>query len=305
MNLQQLRYLCEIVRRDLHLSHAAEALNTSQPGVSKQIQLLERELGVVIFQRRRNRILALTDAGWRVYEHAQRALLEAENIRAVALDSENGGGGFVIATTHSQARYVLPDVVARFVAKYPGVQLEFAEGNSREVFTQVNAGDADIGIGSHPGGGALEDVAFIRYATLSHCVVAPAGHPILKEKRPTLEALAQYPIIAHSFDSDRQWKLAHVFREHGLEPNVVFRARDADISKTYAELGIGIAVLATIAFDAKRDKRLRALPADHLFMPEPLNVGLNRRQYQRKHVFSFIEMLAPAIKRQTILRALK
>lgn len=303
MTLQQLRYLCEIVRRGLHLSHAAAALHTSQPGVSKQIQLLEQELGIVIFKRRRNRILSLTDAGWRVYEHAQRALLEAENIRSVALDSENGAVNFVIATTHTQARYVLPDVVARFVEKYPNVRLEFWEGGRREVFNKVNSGEADLAIGSYPGV-SFENVAYLRYGTLTHCIVAKAGHPILKRKRPSIEMVAQYPIIAHSFEKDGRWKLAGMFNEKGLEPNIVFRARDADITKTYLELGIGIAILAEIAFDPLRDKQLRAMPADHIFPPEPLSIGLNRRQYHGRHIFSFVEMLAPSLKRTSVTRAL-
>lgn len=304
MTLNQLRYLCEIVRQELHLSRAAAALHTSQPGVSKQVQLLERELGVVIFDRKRNRLIGLTRAGRDIHRFAQRTLLEAENVRSVGQEFRNElTGELVIATTHTQARYALPPVIRRFRRTFPRIRLEFWQGNRQEVFRRVESDQADLAIGTDYGM-HLDGVSLLPYGSLHHSVVTRPGHGLLKSKPLTLEAIARYPLITHAFDQDGRWKLAKVFEAKGLRPNIVFRAVDTDVCKAYVELDMGIAILASIAYDKARDKYLRAVGADHLFEPETLYVGLNRRRYHRPHVFEFIENLAPSLTHVRVEEAL-
>jgi len=305
MTLRQLQYLCEIVRQGLHLSQAADALHTSQPGVSKQIQLLEEELGIVIFRRRRNRLLGLTAAGSEIHRYAQQVLLQIENIRGAGREhASEPTGTLTIATTHTQARYVLPTVIGRFVQKFPGVRLEFWQGNRHEVFKRVESGDVDLALGTDCGE-KLDNVALLGCGLLRHSVVARPRHPILASPKPSLADIAQYPIISHAFESDGRWKLIGAFEAQGLKANIVFRATDADVCKAYVELGIGIAILASAAFDETRDKYLRAVSVDHIFPPEPLFIGLNQKQFHRRYVFEFISMLAPALTRSVIERALE
>jgi LysR family transcriptional regulator, cys regulon transcriptional activator len=304
MTLKQLRYLCEIVRHELHLSRAAEALHTSQPGVSKQVQILERELGVVIFDRKRNRLLGLTPAGRDIYRFAERALVEAENVRSVGREFRNElTGELVIATTHTQARYALPPVIRRFRRAFPRIRLEFWQGNRQEVFRRVESDQADLAIGTDCGI-HLDGVSLLPFGSLHHSVVTRPGHELMKSRPLTLERIARYPLITHAFDQDGRWKLAKFFEAKGLRPNIVFRAVDTDVCKAYVELDMGIAILASIAYDKARDKYLRAADADHLFEPETLYVGLNRRRYHRHYVFEFIENLAPSLTRVKVEQAI-
>ena len=304
MTLKQLRYLCEIVRQELHLSRAAAALHTSQPGVSKQVQLLERELGVVIFDRKRNRLIGLTRAGRDIHRFAERALLEAENVRSVGQEFRNEMvGELIIATTHTQARYALPAVIRRFRRTFPRIRLEFWQGSRQEVFRRVESDQADLAIGTDCGM-HLEGVSLLPCGSLHHSVVTRPGHGLLRTKPLTLEAIARYPLITHAFDQDGRWKLARCFEARGLRPNIVFRAVDTDVCKAYVELDMGIAILASIAYDKERDTYLRAVSADHLFEPETLYVGLNKRRYHRQHVFEFIETLAPDLTRVRVEQSL-
>lgn len=303
MTLVQLRYLCEIVRQGLHLSRAADALHISQPGVSKQIQLLESELGCIIFKRGRNRLLDLTPVGHEVHHYAQRALLEIENIRSVSpSSSEEASGTIVVACTLVQARYVLPNTIDRFMKKYPNIRLEFFQGPRQDVFAKVEVGDADIAIGGQRGV-ATKSVAMLRYSALNHSIVAKRGHPLLRIAKPTLRDVVAYPIITHMFEPDGEWKLNNVFQDKGLRPNIVFRANDADITKAYAELGVGIAIMATVSFVRKKDRMLRAISADHLFTPEPLYIGFNSRRRLPRHLVDLIRMIAPKITASDIERA--
>jgi LysR family cys regulon transcriptional activator len=304
MTLKQLRYLCEIVHRGLHLSRAAEALHTSQPGVSAQLQLLERELGLVIFNRKRNRLLGLTPAGEEVHRYAQRTLQEAENIRSVSHEFGNElTGNLIIATTHTQARYALPSVIRKFRRKYPRILLEFWLGTREEVFRRVESDQADLAIGTDCGA-RLDGVSMLPYGQLQHSIVTCPGHELLKTRAPALETVAKHPLITHAFDGDGQWKFAKFFESRGLNPNIIFRAVDADVCKAYVELGMGISILASVAYDRTRDKPLRAISADHLFEPETLHVGLNRRRFHRQYVYEFAEKLSPALTREKIEHAL-
>ncbi len=303
MTLIQLRYLCEIVRQGLHLSRAAAVLHTSQPGVSKQVQLLERELGCRIFERRRNRLLGLTPVGQDIHHYAQQALLEIENIQTVSRNfNEKARKTIIIACTSTQARYVLPRTIDRFLKKFPDTQMEFFQGSRQDIFAKVDAGDADIAIGGDRGVN-VQNVAMLDYGTLHYCIVMRPGHALLDKAKPLLRDVTAYPIITHMFEPDGKWKLIDVFRKKGLSPNIVFRAADAEIAKAYVELGIGIAILAKISFDKQRDRLLRAIDADHLFAPEPLYIGFHRKMHMARHLTDLLKMLAPALSLQDIERA--
>ena len=304
MTLQQLRYLCEIVHQGLRLSQAAAALNTSQPGVSKQIQLLEKELGVVIFRRKRNRILALTAPGRQIVRFAQGALRETQNIRDFGNDARNAtAGNLVIATTHTHARYTLPRIIGTFNRLFPQVKLQFWQGNREEIFKWVESGDADVAIGTDCDV-KLDSVALVPYGAFHRIVVTPTAHPLLKVKSVTLEHIARYPLIAYGFKSNERWKFNHVFEARDLKPNIVFSAADTDVSKAYVEMGVGIAILPHITYDKARDRSLRAIDARHLFGTEVTHVGLSRERFIRQYVFEFLRLLSPALTRAQIEAAL-
>ncbi len=305
MKLQQLRYLREIVRSGLNISEAAKVLHTSQPGVSKQIRLLEDELGIRIFERHGKRIIDVTAPGKAVLAIAERLLVESENLKRVGEEFTNEATGrFVIATTHTQARYVLPPVIKRFIALYPGVQLNVHQGNPTQVAEQVVSGEADIAIATE----AFEffqDLVLLPCYQWNRCVVTPPEHPLLKEKPLTLEAIARYPIVTYDFAFTGRSKVNKAFELRKLTPNVVFTAIDADVIKTYVELGLGIGIIANMAFDAKRDVDLRALDASHLFESSTTRIGLRRGAYLRRYVYDFIELFAPHLKHDTIEAAMK
>jgi LysR family transcriptional regulator, cys regulon transcriptional activator len=304
MTLKQLRYLTEIVRQGLHLSQAAEALHTSQPGVSRQIQLLEKELGVTIFQRHRNRILGVTQAGKEILRFAQRMLRDAESVRNVGLEmKEETRGHLVIATNHTHARYTLPRVITAFSKAYPMVRLEFWQGIPSEAFRWLDAGEVDIALGRESGV-LLENVLLLPCAKFHRILVVPASHPLLRIARPGLEDIAKYPIITHGFRSDGRWTFRRAFEERHLRPNILFSSIDADVSKAYVELGLGVAILPHITFDTARDTNLRAIDLRHLFPSETMCVGVNKQQFYRHYVFKFLEALAPELTRRRVERLL-
>ena len=304
MNLQQLRFLNEIVRQGLKISDAAAALFTSQPGVSKQIRLLEDELGIEIFVRNGKRIVAITEPGKAVLEIAQRILHDAENLKQVAEEFRSqDSGSLTIATTHTQARYALPPTVRQFTKRYPGVKLGLHQGSPTQIAEQVLSGDADIGI-------ATESLAlYDELVTLpcyewNHCVIALPGHPILAEKKLTLAKIAQYPIITYDFAFAGRSKINAAFRDGNIQPNIALTAIDADVIKTYVEMGLGVGILAKMAFIPERDKHLRMLDAAHLFKPSTTRVAIRKNEYLRGYTYDFIEMFAPHLTREAVARAM-
>ena len=259
MKLQQLRYLCEIARQELNLSTAANALHTSQPGISKQIKLLEDELGVEIFVRNGKRVTAVTPPGKAILEIAQRILMESENLKQAALDYSNqDSGSLTIATTHTQACYALPEVIQRFTARYPKVKLGLIQGNPVQICEFTLNGAADICIATEAIA-TFEELAMLPCYGWNRCVIAPPRHPILKQPALTLEAIAQYPIITYDHAFAGRSQINRAFATRGIKPNVVLTAIDSDVIKTYVALGLGIGILAKMAFDPVRDKNLRAL----------------------------------------------
>ncbi|MER2514077.1 MAG: HTH-type transcriptional regulator CysB [Nitrosomonas ureae] len=293
MKLQQLRYLCETARQDMNLSRAAKNLHTSQPAISKQIQMLESELGVDIFLRNGKRIVQITPPGQLIIETATRMLRDADNLKKIAQEFTNEAGGtLTIATTHTQARYALPAVIKRFTARYPKVKLILRQGSPMQISALVTSGEADVAIATE----AIEhfqELVMLPCYEWNRCVIVPPKHPLLKIKKLTLEAINQYPIITYDFAFTGRSKINQAFANCGLEPNVVLTAIDSDIIKTYVELGLGVGILANMAFDAKRDKNLRSIDASHLFESSTTRIGISRHSYLRGYIFDFIEMFAP------------
>jgi LysR family cys regulon transcriptional activator len=304
MNLKQLRYIVEVHRQGNHISAAAEALHTSQPGVSKQIQLIEAELGFEIFLRRRNRVVGLTEPGREAVAMAQRALTEINNLKKLGEDfNAIGGGELTIATTHTMARYVLPKVIERFVKKYPAIRLALRQGNPEQVCELVDAGEADMAIMTDTAR-EFPNLSAIPCFPLPRSVVAKVGHPILKARNLTLHEIAKYPIITYDPNYSGSWKVMDAFKKAKIEPHIIFGAVDADVSKTYVELGLGIAILTTVTFDKYHDRGLRAREASHLFEPSTTYVRLRAHTYLRKFLLDFIRMLAPHLDEDDIRAAL-
>jgi len=300
MKLQQLRYICEVARHNLNLSNAAEALFTSQPGISKQIRSLEDELGVDIFVRHGKRVVAVTEPGHAILEIAQRVLKDVENLRQVGEEfTEEDSGHLTIATTHTQARYALPHVIQRFTKRYPGVRLSLRQGSPTQISELVTSGEADIAIATE----AIElyeDLVMLPCYEWNRCVLVPPGHPLLNARKLTLQAMADFPIVTYDFAFTGRSKMNQAFADKGLTPNVVLTPIDADVIKTYVELDLGIGIVAMMAYDPKRDTHLRAMDASHLFEPSTTRIGIRKNSYLRGYTYEFIEMFAPHLSRKVV-----
>ncbi|MDO8349522.1 MAG: HTH-type transcriptional regulator CysB [Gallionella sp.] len=304
MNLQQLRYLNEVVRQGLKISGAADALFTSQPGISKQIRQLEDELGIEIFVRNGKRIVAITEPGKAVLEIAQRMLHDMENIKQVGQEFHaQDSGQLTIATTHTQARYALPQVVKQFIERYPKVKLGLHQGSPTQIAEQVLNGEADIGIATESLA-LYDNLIVLPGYEWHHCVITPPHHPLLKEKTLTLASIARYPIITYDFAFTGRGKINEAFQEAGITPNIALTAIDADVIKTYVELGLGVGILAHMSFIPGRDKHLRMLEAGHLFKPSTTRIAIRRNEYLRGYTYDFIELFAPHLTREAVTRAM-
>ena len=304
MTLKQLRCLQEVVRANFSISAAAQALHATQPGLSRQLQLLEQSLGISLFIRRGKRLLSLSPAGLNILLIAERMLLDEENIHESAREqTDNTCGTLTIATTHTQARYALPKVIRRFANEYPQVRLSLRQGTPTEVSNLVLSGNADISIATEPVQ-LQEGLALLPCNELQRIVLTPARHPLLKSKRLTLEILSKYPLITYDFAFIGRSKIVRAFESAGYTPIVALNAIDADVIKTYVEFGLGVAIIPEIAFDRKRDDALRAIPADHLFEPNVIHVGIRRNHYLRGYVYAFIEMFAPHLKHDLVEKAI-
>jgi LysR family cys regulon transcriptional activator len=305
MKLQQLRCLIEVVRRGLNVSDAANALHTSQPGVSKQIRALEEELGVEVFARHGKRLVAVTEPGKAVIAIAERILAETHNLRRAGEEYANDKlGTLTIAATHTQARYAMPQAVAAFKRRYPKVELVIHQGNPTQICEQLLAGEADLGVATemiehHPGLVSLPVYQWNR------CVVVPPKHPLIKAGRLTLEKLAAYPIVTYDFAFANRSLVQKAFESRGLAPHVVLSAQDSDVIKTYVELGLGVGILARMAFDPKRDRELRAIDASHLFESSTTRLGIKRGAYLRRYAYEFIELFAPQLPRSIVERTVR
>lgn len=305
MNFIQLRYIREIVQQNLSISNASEALHTSQSGVSRQVQLLEEELNLLIFQRNGKRLIGITEPGKIIVNLAERVLRELDNIKRVGEEfTQKDKGTLTIATTHTQARYFLPPAVKQFMQEYPDVTLTIHQGNPAQVAEQVASGEADIGIATESIS-TYEDLLCLPCYQWNRCVVAPYEHPLWSDLPLTLEKTVHYPLITYDFAFTGGSVVKRVFNQAGLEPNVVLTAIDADVIKTYVNLGLGVGLLATMAYDPERDGNLRMLDASHLFPASTTYLGLRRDAFLRDYVYDFIHILVPELNRNTVLAALK
>ncbi|HEU0189622.1 MAG TPA: CysB family HTH-type transcriptional regulator [Gallionella sp.] len=288
----------------MKISDAANALYTSQPGISKQIKLLEEELGIEIFVRNGKRIVAITEPGKAVLAIAQRMLHEAENLKQAAEEFHSQDTGHLtIATTHTQARYALPPTVKQFIKRYPGVLLGLHQGNPTQIAEQVLSGDADIGIATESLS-LYDDLVTLPCYEWNHCVITPLHHPLLEEKKLTLAKIAQYPIITYDFAFSGRGKINAAFEAAKIQPNIALTAIDADVIKTYVELGLGIGILAKMAFIPERDKHLRMIDAGHLFKPSTTRIAIRKNEYLRGYTYDFIELFAPHLTREVVAKAM-
>ena len=304
MKIQQLRYIWEVVRHGLNVSATAESLYTSQPGVSKQIRQLEDELGVQIFQRSGKHLVDVTPAGAAIVEVAGRILGEVENVRRIAQDySDDSRGSLTIATTHTQARYVLPATIKRFIASYPDVALHMHQGTPMQISELASNRNVDFAIATE----ALElfdELVMLPCYRWNRSIIVPADHPLNTVRPLTLEAIAEYPIVTYVFGFTGRFQLDKAFAEAGLNPRVVFTAVDADVIKTYVGLGLGVGIIASLAFDEHEDRGLTALRADHLFDYSVTKIGFRRGAFLRAYMYDFIKLFAPHLTRDLVDQAI-
>lgn len=304
MRLEQLRVVCAIVDAGFNVSRAAETLNSPQPGLSRQLRALEREIGIDIFARNQKRLLGLTRPGVEILKVARNMLNQAANLGKIGQEfSSDGRGNLVVATTHTQSRYALPAVIKQFTARFPGVRLMLRQGTPTEVVELVRSGEADLCIGSDSPSEGTE-LALFPCNVLERVILTPVGHPLLKQRSVSLESLTEYPIITYDAPFIGRSKILHAFSEKGLTPDIVLSAIDTDVIKVYVEMGIGVAIVASLAFDPTRDHKLRAIDARHLFAPNTIFLGVRRNDHLRSYVYGFIEMYAPRLNRAKVDQAL-
>jgi LysR family transcriptional regulator, cys regulon transcriptional activator len=300
MKLQQLRCLVEVVRQDLNVTEAARALYTSQPGVSHHIRLLEDELGFEVFIRRGKRLVALTAAGHDVLAIAKRMVADSENLRRLAGDaSHEAGGDLVVAATYTQAHLALPAVVRAFMARHPKVRLSIHPCSPGEAAERVRRGEATLCLSTEIVG-SFADLVMLPGEAWHRCVITPPGHPLLRVRRLDLAAIAKYPLVTYDFAFRKDSKIQQAFETAGLAPRVVLTSTDPRIIKTYVCAGLGIGLIASIAFDKSDSRRLRLLDASRLFESSITTIGIHRNSYITRYMYDFITLVLPHMDRATI-----
>ena len=304
MNLHQFRFVREAVRQNFNLTEAAKALFTSQPGVSKAIIELEEELGIDIFSRHGKRIRGLTEPGRQVLKSVEVILQEVEGLKRIGKEfAAQDSGSFTIATTHTQARYSLPAVVQQFSQKFPKVRLSLLQGNPKQVAEMVLNNQADLAIATEAIA-EIDGLVSLPCFQWEHMVIVPPEHALLKSGNITLEDIAAYPLVTYDAAFAGRNRIDQAFARRNLKPDVVLEAIDADVIKTYVELGMGVGIIAGLAFNATRDPNLRAIPAGHLFGMNLSRIALKEGAYLRGYVYTFIELLSPTLSRKMVERAL-
>ncbi|MBM4203138.1 MAG: HTH-type transcriptional regulator CysB [Gammaproteobacteria bacterium] len=303
MKLQQLRYVWEVAHHDLNVSATAQSLFTSQPGISKQIRLLEDELGVEIFARSGKHLTHITPVGTEIIQMAGDVLRKVGDIRKLAQEYSNEKQGSLrIATTHTQARYALPQVIKGFRAEFPDVSLHMNQGTPAQIAELAATGTVDFAIATE-GMDLFQDLVMMPCYRWNRSVVVPEGHPLAGRERITLMEVAQYPIVTYVFGFTGRSRLDEAFSREGLTPNVVFTATDTDVIKTYVRLGLGVGIIATMAVDPVQDKDLVVLPADHLFESSITHIGFRKGTFLRKFMYDFIRRFAPHLTRDKVNEA--
>ena len=305
MTLKQLRFLREISRQSFNISAAAVALHISQPGVSRQIQLLEQELGMELLVRRTNRILDLTETGRAILQSAERLLNEMENIALIAADARNEGSGrLVLATSHLHARYTLPVPVREFSQRYPDVQLHLLQADPDDITKLVESREADIGVSTELAQGH-PDLVQLSAHPLRRSVIMPKGHPLSRKKRIVLADFADYPFVSYHPRSRGGQIIGKAFRDAGISARHVVSASDSDVIKAYVTEGLGIAVVPAIALDPHADAGLHAVDVTRLFPESLMTVSLRRGTHLRRYLTDFIAMVVPQLGRAAVERAMR
>lgn len=303
MKLQQLRYIWEVAHHDLNVSATAQSLYTSQPGISKQIRLLEDELGVEVFARSGKHLVRVTPAGEAILKTAGEILRKVESIKQVAQEFSNEKkGALSIATTHTQARYALPSTISRFIDQYPDVSLHMHQGTPMQISELAADGTVDFAIATE----ALElfsDLIMMPCYKWNRSIIVPRNHPLTQLSELTLTDVASHPIVTYVFGFTGRSKLDEAFIDKGLAPKVVFTAADADVIKTYVRLGLGIGIVASMAYNPETDSDLVALDASHLFAASVTKIGFRRGTFLRGFMYEFIEMFAPHLTKELVEEA--
>lgn len=304
MNFQQLRIIRETVRRNYNLTEVGNALYTSQSGVSKHIKDLEDELGIELFIRKGKRLLGLTDPGKELLGIVERMLLDAKNIKQLAEQfSQSDKGQLTIATTHTQARYALPKVVSQFKKAFPKVHLALHQGSPNEIAEMLSDGRADIGIATEAIS-QIPELATFPYYSWHHAVIVPKGHPLEKLKKITLEDLAEHPIVTYHEGFTGRQIIDETFLRANITPDIVMSALDADVIKTYVELGLGIGIIASMAYQKDRDTQLSLLESSHLFSNNTTRIAIRKGHYLRGYAYKFIELCSKELTENEIKLAL-
>ena len=305
MKIQQLKYICEIANNNLNVTATAESLFTSQPGISKQVRMLEDELDVQIFQRNGKHLTEITPAGRVIIDMAGEILDKIEGVKRVADDfSDKRHGSLSIATTHTQARYVLPIIIQDFIKLYPEVSLHMHQGTPVQISELASKGMVDFAIATE----ALElfdNLVMMPCYRWNRSVIVSHDHPLANETSLTLEILAEYPIVTYVFGFTGRSQLDHAFRKAGLSPKVVFTASDADVIKTYVKMNLGVGIVASMAYDPKLDTELVAIDASHLFEPSVTRIGFRRGTFLRGYMYEFIRQFAPHLTQEIVQQSMQ
>lgn len=303
MKLQQLKYIWEVAHHDLNVSATAQSLFTSQPGISKQIRLLEDELGVEVFTRSGKHLTRVTPAGEIILREAGEILRKVDGIKRIAQEFSNQRkGDLTIATTHTQARYALPPVISEFMKEYPEVSLHMHQGTPMQISEMAADGTADFAIATE----ALElysDLIMMPCYNWNRCVVVPKNHPLAQLDRLTLKELAKHPIVTYVFGFTGRSKLDEAFQAEGYTPTVVFTAADADVIKTYVRLGLGVGIIASMAYDPNQDSDLVSLDASDLFEASTTKIGFRKGTFLRGYMYDFMQRFAPHLTRDRVEQA--
>ena len=293
MKLQQLRYIWEVAHHDLNVSATALSLYTSQPGISKQIRLLEDELGVEIFARSGKHLTRVTTAGQEILQMSGEILRKVEGIKQLSRDHQNPAHGTLsIATTHTQARYVLPNIIKDFILKYPDVTLNIVQGTPTHVSEEAASGDVDLAV-AYDDLELYGDLAMMPCYRWNRCILVPKDHPLVNIENITLEDVVAHSIVTYPFGFSGRSKRKKAFHDKGLDPKIVFTATDADVIKTYVRLGLGIGIVAHMAYSPEEDSDLVSIEAAHLFESSITSIGVRRGTYLRGYMYEFIEAFAP------------
>lgn len=300
MKLQQLRYIVEVVNHNLNVSSTAEGLYTSQPGISKQVRMLEDELGIQIFSRSGKHLTQITPAGKEIIRIAREVLAKVESIKSVAGEHTwPDQGSLYVATTHTQARYALPQVIKGFIERYPKVSLHMHQGSPTQIAEAVAKGNTDFAIATE----ALHlygDLIMLPCYHWNRAIIVPAGHPLAQKKQTTIHELAEYPLVTYTFGFTGRSELDTAFNKAGLSPRIVFTATDADVIKTYVRLGLGIGVIASMAVDPVADSDLIKIDATDIFSFSTTKIGFRSSSFLRSYMYDFIQRFAPHLTRDVV-----